>query len=120
MKKDSFATIELTCVMLPDDPDETDIERTENTRAMWRTAKRIAERFGTRVNFSEHQDFKEACLFGDAYVYPALGVLEEILDAFDKSDVEYDNIDLPAGTPKTLTLRLKKRYVRGSGVRVND
>ena len=113
------ATIELTCVMLPDDPDETEIERTEDTRAMWRKAKKIAEKFGARVNFSEHQDFKEACLYGDAYVYPSLDVLEEMLDAFDKSDVEYDNIDLPANASKNLVARLKKRYPRWSGVSVN-
>ena len=52
MKKSSLtATIELTCVDLPEEPDEDEVERTEETLAMWRRAKKIADRFGVRTNF---------------------------------------------------------------------
>jgi hypothetical protein len=115
-----IATVELTCVQLPDEPTDAEIERTEDTRAMWQRAKTIADRFKASTRFAEHQDYGEACLFGDGYVYPSLDALEKMLDAFDKADIEYDNIDLPKGAPKDLVARLKKRYSLRRDVQVNE
>lgn len=114
------ARIELTCVQLPDEPTDAEIDRTEDTRSMWQRAEKIADRMGIRARFSEHQDYGEACLFGDAYIYPPLDDLERLLDAFDKANVEYDNIDLPKRAPKELVARLKRRYSRRRDVAVNE
>lgn len=114
-----LATVELTCIMLPDEPEPEEVERTEWTRSMWHRAKKIADRFGAHTNFSEHQDYREACLYGDAYVYVSTRDLERMLDAFDRTDVAYDNIDLPSDVTRALVTRLKKRYPPRSGVMVN-
>ena len=113
------ARIELTCVQLPDDPTEEEVERTIATRSMWQRAQDIADRMGGWTNFSEHRDEREACLFGDAYVYLPLRVLEPMLDAFDRERVEYDNIDLPSDASKSLVARLRSRFPRESVVDVN-
>lgn len=118
LRRKSEARIELTCLMLPDEPEDVEVERYDETKSMWARAKRIAKKYEATTNFGEHYDFGEACVYGDAYVYPSLDVLEAILDEFDAASVAYDNIDLPDIHGAMLEAMLE-RYPRGSGVKVN-
>jgi len=112
--------IEITCVLLPDKPDKTEVERTDETRAMWRRAQQVAGRFKISSRFEERHDAGDACTYGDAYLYPSLRRLVPVLDALDKARVGYDNIDLPVRAPRGLVRGLRSRYPRGTGVMVNE
>lgn len=110
--------IELTCIMCASkNPDATEVQRTQETKAEWAKAKQIARQFGVRSNFSFHRD--RGMTYGDGYLYPSLAVLERILESLDQQNIGYDNIDLPTIAPPDLIARLQQRYPMGAGIMVN-
>lgn len=114
-----LVTVELTCIMQPDD-DEVALDRSECTREMYVVAEKLARQHGGRVDKSEHYDFGENTLYGDAYARIPASALLKVLDLFDNHDVGYDNIDIPDGVDDGLVSTLEKRYPPRSGVMVND
>ena len=102
------ATIELKCIQLPDDPDEVEVTRTEETRAQRELARDIAERHGARHNFTEHYDFGESCLYGDGYLYVPVDRVEAVATELADEEIEFDHIDFPRGADLDVVRRVRR------------
>jgi hypothetical protein len=106
--------IELTCIAFPDDHDQIDTERKEETLAQWEKATDIAHRFAIHGRTEDHREGDTE--YGDAYLYPSLETLEQVLTSLEQAGVGFDNIDLPNYAPTDLIARLQQKY----GVMVNE
>ena len=116
---DAESRIELTCIDLPDNADETEQCRYEETMAMYERAKQVANRFRITYNIQPISSVEPGHTYGDAYIYPTLESLIPVLDALDAEDIDYDNIDLPKKVPNQMVAQLLQRYPRGMGISVN-
>jgi hypothetical protein len=89
------------------------------TESMYERAQTVAERFNADTYFDHAWDSGDE--FCDGYVYPRLEKLEQVLDALDQAEVEYDNIDLPSTVNENSSIyqRLRKRYPVGVSVNLN-
>jgi hypothetical protein len=114
----AIVSVELTCVMEPDD-DEVAACRSDETRAMYQRAAVIVEHYGGRVDHNWHYDWGERTRYEDAYARVPMNALIHVLRAFDDSSVGYDNIDLPRGTPADLIALLHQMYPPNMGVWIN-
>lgn len=115
---DDIVTIELLCCMTPDGDEEAE-QTTAATKEMYARAKALLRTNGSRLDVSEHYDDDSNTAYNDAYARVPLTELFAVLKAFDSNHIEYDNIDLPIGTPRDTIITLRKRYPARSGVRVN-
>ncbi len=111
------ATIELTCSMLDPDADEEACATWDETGDMYREAARLADAAGANLRLHEHEE--RGTEYRDAYVDVAISGLEQLLDAFDRHGVGYDNIDLTEEPSRDLLDRLLRRYPPRSGVAIN-
>lgn len=90
-------------------------ETIPNTEKMYGRAKEVASKFGISTYFDRCWDHGDE--FCDGYVYPPAQILEEVLQALDRADVEYDNIDLPSRLEGSeLHRRLLTRFPCGVAV----
>jgi len=84
-------------------------QRWEETQAQWGKAQGIADRLGFQTNIDQRSVQKGVCHM-DAYLYPPLDKLESTLELLEAAEVEFDNIDLPPGTPSPLRKRVEDRF----------
>jgi hypothetical protein len=80
-----------------------------------------AEEVAVRLHVPTYFDVNRegGSIYTDAYLYPSVNQVVHLAEELDKAGVEFDNIDLPKGTPKRVVDTLFLRYPHGEGVSVN-
>lgn len=107
------ASVELTCIT--DEGDAVSACRSEQTRSMYGMARQVLALVDDAyLDHWSHEDGR--VLYEDAYARIPLPDLERVLESFVEAGVEFDNIDLPPGVPRSVVVQLRRRFGNVSSV----